>query len=117
DPFAGWNLLLIVPRSEVIDPTPHIDPLDPMTEADRDNSFVFVDQDNIYRNRFFVGAKLQYYVFQLTLQASFALAGSSLDDRAGTTDRCLAASPTTFCDAEDTAAAQRTLSLSAGLDF
>jgi hypothetical protein len=117
DPFGGWNLLMIVPRSEVIDPTPHIDPLDPMTQADRDNSFVFSDQDNIYRHRFFVGAKLQYYVFQLTLEASFALAGSSIDDRGGTTDPCMPASTTTFCDAADTAAAQRTISISAGVDF
>lgn len=117
DPFAGWNVLLIVPRSEVIDPTPHIDPLDPMTQADRDLSFVFSDQDNIYRNRFFFGAKFQYYVLQLTLEASFALRGTSLDDRAGTTDRCTPGTTTTFCDAEDTAAAQRTISLSAGVDF
>jgi hypothetical protein len=88
-----------------------------MTMLDRDNSFVFSDQDSILRHRFFVGAKLQYYIFQLTLEASFALAGSSVDDRAGTTDPCTAASTTTLCDAEDTAAAQRTLSLSAGFDF
>lgn len=117
DPFAGWNLLLIVPRSEVIDPTPHIDQGDPANPDDAARSFVFSDQDNIYRNRAFVGAKLQYYVFQLTLEASFAFAGTSVDDRPGITDRCMASSTTTACDAEDSAAAQRTLSLSAGLDF
>lgn len=117
DPFAGWNVLVIVPRSEVIDPTPNIDPLDPMTADDRDNSFVFSDQDNILRHRFFFGAKLQYYVFQLTLEASFAFAGASIDDRPGTNNRCEPAATTTFCDAADSAAAQRTLSLSAGIDF
>lgn len=117
DPFAGWNLLLIVPRSEVIDPTPQIDPLAPMQQLDSERNFVFADQDNIYRNRVFVGAKLQYYVVELTLEASFALAGTSIDDRTGTTDRCMAASTTTNCDAQDAAAAQRTLSLSAGFDF
>lgn len=117
DPFAGWNLLMIVPRSEVIDPTPQIDPLDPMSVADSQLSFVFSDQDNIYRNRILFGAKLQYYVVQLTLEASFALAGTSIDDRAGTSDRCMAVSTTTSCDAQDAAAAQRTLSLSAGFDF
>jgi len=117
DPFAGWNVLVIVPRSEVIDPTPHIDPLDPMTMADGDRSFVFSDQDNIYRQRFLFGAKLQYYIFQLTIEASFALAGSSLDDRSGTTERCTSGALTTVCDTKDAAAAQRTLSLSAGLDF
>jgi len=39
DPFAGWNLLMIVPRSEVIDP------LDPGDELDSMQSFVFADQD------------------------------------------------------------------------
>ncbi len=118
DPFAGWNLLVIVPRSEVIDPTPQIDPLDPDTRMDLDLNFVFSDQDNIYRQRFFFGAKFQYYIFQLTLEASFALAGSSIDDRIGTNAACEAGSATTtLCDAKDAAAAQRTLSLSAGVDF
>lgn len=117
DPFAGWNVLVIVPRSEVIDPTPHVDQLDPATIMDSNLSFVFRDQDNIYRNRFFFGTKLQYYIFQLTVEASFALAGKSVDDRPGTTDRCEAVSTTTACDAADTAAAQRTISVSAGFDF
>jgi hypothetical protein len=117
DPFAGVNVLMIVPRSEVIDPTPQIDPLDPLNAADRDRSFVFSDQDNIYRNRIFAGVKLQYYIVQLTLEGSYALAGSSVDDRDGTTDACMSASMTTLCDAKDAAAAQRTLSLSAGFDF
>jgi len=116
DPFIGGNVLLIVPRSEVIDPTPQIDPL--VDKMDSDRSFVFSDQDNILRNRLFFGVKLQYYVVQLTLEASFALAGKSVDDRGGTTDTCAATGETTtLCDAKDAAAAQRTLSLSAGLDF
>jgi len=47
----------------------------------------------------------------------FALAGSSVDDRAGTSDPCQPNSTTTLCDAKDTAKSQRTLSLSAGFDF
>ncbi|HWU88799.1 MAG TPA: hypothetical protein VN253_16145 [Kofleriaceae bacterium] len=117
DPFAGWNMLMIVPRSEVIDPTPQIDPLDPATIMDNQLNFVFRDQDNIYRNRIFFGAKVQYYIVQLTLEASFALAGKSVDDQPGTSDRCAAVSTTTSCDAADAAAAQRTLSFSAGFDF
>jgi hypothetical protein len=120
DPFAGWNLLVIVPRSEVIDPTPQIDPLDPSNpsnKADGDRDFVFSDQDNIYRNRIFGGVKLQYYVLQLTLEASYALPGKSVDDRGGTTAACGPMETTTACDAKDAAAAQRTLSLSAGFDF
>ncbi|MDB4954511.1 MAG: hypothetical protein JWO36_2080 [Myxococcales bacterium] len=117
DPFAGWNLLMIVPRSEVIDPTPNVDSLKPGNEADSLNNFVFKDQDTIYRQRFFFGAKMQYYVFQFTLDAIFALKGSSIDDRAGTNDTCMPSSTTTNCDAKDTANLQRTLELSAGFDF
>jgi hypothetical protein len=117
DPFGGWNLLMIIPRSEVVDATPNIDPLQPGNAGDEMLNFVFKDQKNIYRNRFFVGAKLQYYVFQLTLEAQFALAGGSVDDRSGTNDPCMPSSTTTACDAKDTAKAQRTLSLSGGFDF
>src|SRR5262249_32985047 len=117
DPFGGWNLLMIVPRSEVIEGSPNIDPLSPGNQGDEMLNFVFKDQNNIYRNRFFVGAKLQYYVFEVTLEAQFALAGSSVDDRTGTSDPCMPNSTTTNCDAKDTAKSQRTLSLSAGFDF
>ena len=119
DPFGGWNLLMIVPRSEVIDPTPNVNSLDPDGTPNPDLllNFVFKDQDIIFRNRLFFGAKLQYYVFQLTIEAQFALAGKSIDDRSGTSDPCLPNSMTTVCDAKDTAKAQRTLSMSAGFDF
>ena len=117
DPFGGWNMLLIVPRSEVIDPTPNIDPLAPGNDADLMMNFVFRDQDLILRHRLFLGAKLQYYVFQLTLEAQFALAGSSVDDRAGTSEACVPNAMTTACDAKDIAGTQRTLSMSAGFDF
>lgn len=115
DPYGGWNALVIIPRSEVIDATPDVDPL--VNPDDIMNNFVFAEQDAILRHRFFVGAKFQYYVFQLTIEAQFALAGSSVDDRAGTSTACMPNSTTTNCDATDTAAAQRTLSLSAGFDF
>lgn len=117
DPFVGWDLLMIIPRSEVIDGTPNIDPLQPGNESDSMNDFVFHDQDTIYRNRFFVGTKLQYYVFQITLEAQFALAGTSLDDQLGTNTACAPMSTTTACDSKDTAKAQTTLSLAAGFDF
>lgn len=117
DPYAGWNLLMIVPRSEVIDPTPNIDPLVPGNELDSEFNFVFREQDTIFRHRFLVGAKLKYYVFHLTLEGQFALKGTSVDDRAGTDAECMVASTTANCDAKDTAKAQRTLSMSAGFDF
>lgn len=116
DPYAGWNLLMMIPRSEVIDPTPDVDSLDPMNPDDRNLDFVFKDQDDILRQRFFVGAKLQYYVFQVTIEAAFAQAGTSVDDRAGD-NPCMPGSTTTSCDATDQAASQRTLTISGGFDF
>jgi len=117
DPFLGWNLLGIIARTEVIDATPDIDPLKPGNEMDVANNFVFSNQSAIYRHRFFVGAKLQYHIVQLTLEGQLALAGSSVDDRPGTSDPCQPGSTTANCDAKDTAGAQTTLSLSAGVDF
>lgn len=117
EPYAGWNLLMIIPRSEVIDPTPSIDPLDAGNESDADLNFVFREQDTIFRHRFALGAKFKYYVFHVTIEALFALAGSSKDDRPGTNMECPESSMTASCDATDIAAAQRTLSLSAGVDF
>ena len=117
DPFLGWNLLMVIPRSEVIDATPDVDPLVPGQEMDSMNSFVFKDQDVILRNRFMLGVKMQFSIVQLTVEATFALAGSSKDDRSGTNVECVEQSTTTACDAKDSAAAQRTLSVSAGVDF
>jgi hypothetical protein len=116
-PYGGWNLLMIVPRSEVIEGTVNIDPLVPGNEIDANNNFVFQDQDTILRHRILVGAKLRYHVVQLTLEAQYALAGTSVDDRPGTEIACEPDSMTSDCDAADTADAQTTLSLSLGLDF
>jgi hypothetical protein len=80
-------------------------------------NFVFKDQDIILRHRIFLGMKMQYYVFQLTIEAVLALAGNSVDDRTGTSDPCTPNSMTTSCDAKDNVASQRTLSMSAGFDF
>lgn len=117
-PFLGWNWLIIVPRSGVIDKTPNIDArVEPM---DANMNFVFRDQDDIYRNRFFLGGKLKYYIFTMTLEAAFALKGSSVDDRRGTDLDCRdvdPASPSANCDAVDTAKAQSTLTATIGLDF
>ena len=116
DPFVAGNILMIVPRSEVIDTTPNVDSTMPGNQADTFNNFVFKDQNTIYRNRLVVGAKMQYYVFQLTLEAVFAFAGTSADAQTGVTDTCMPGM-TTPCNAKDAAAAQRTLALSAGFDF
>ncbi|MEZ4366116.1 MAG: hypothetical protein R2939_07485 [Kofleriaceae bacterium] len=117
DPFAGWNLLWVMPTSEVLDPTPGVDPLDPMNADDRDRNFVFRDQDPITRHRLFVGAKLQYDVIEITLEGQLALAGGSVDDRAGTSDACTFDADSDRCDADDLAGSQQTLTISVGVDF
>lgn len=115
-PYLGWNWLFIVPRSEVVDKTPHIDLRDDPMDAQ--NNFVFADQDDIVRNRFFVGGKLRHYVFTVHLEAAIALPGGSTDDRAGTDLDCRDATmPVVACDATDQSGAQSTLTLGVGLDF
>jgi len=114
-PYGGWNLLVIVPRGEVLDATPQVDSLD--NAEDSNLNFVFRDQDDILRHRIFLGAKLQYYVFQMTLEAAYALKGGSEDDRGGTDNECTLMGTTESCDSPDLAHAQRTLSVSLGLDF
>jgi hypothetical protein len=53
----------------------------------------------------------------MTFELQYALAGTSVDDRAGTNTGCMLMSTTTNCDAKDQAKAQRTLAFSAGFDF
>lgn len=115
DPFVGWNMLLIVPRSEVIDPTPGIDPM--TNPDDAKLSFVFKDQALILRQRIAAGAKFKVSMVALTLEAQYALAGASVDDRSGTTASCMTASTTVNCDAKDSAKAQLSFAASAALDF
>jgi hypothetical protein len=117
DPFAGYDLLLILPRSEVIDATPNVDPLSAGNEMDVANNFAFKEQAAIVRHRITAGLKLQYDVVQLTIEAQYALAGASTDNRTGVSAACLPNSMTADCNATDTASAQTTVSISAGLDF
>jgi hypothetical protein len=116
-PYAGWNFLWIIPRSEVIDKTPNIDPLTDSTDLKK--NFVFPDQDNIIRQRIFGGLKLKYYVFAFTAEATFALSGSSVDDRSGVDIDCASApaADKDSCDATDTASAQQTYTFSMAMDF
>ena len=116
-PYGGWNLLWMVVRSEVIDKTPNVDAGD--NPADIKNNFVFPDQDNIVRQRFFAGLKLKYYVFAFTAEAAFALAGNSVDDRSGVDMNCATVPllDKDRCDATDGAKAQQTYTFSASMDF
>ena len=109
EPYIGWNYLINIPRSDVVDKTPHI-------ANDWEMNFVFKDQDNIIRTRIFLGMKAQYHVFTFTAQASFALPGSSTDDREVDVV-CTSDSTTYGCNSTDEAASQQTYTLSLGLDF
>ncbi|MBI4509441.1 MAG: hypothetical protein HY698_07375 [Deltaproteobacteria bacterium] len=116
EPYAGWNLLWMLPRSQVLDKTPETDPLVDTTDARL--NFVFPEQDPISRQRFFGGFKLKYYVFAITAEVNVALPGSSLDNRAGSTSCDAApAEKQNSCDAKDKAGAQQTYALSLSLDF
>ena len=115
-PYAGWNALIIVPRSEVIDKTPHVDMrVDP---GDASMNFVFADQANIFRHRLFGGVKVKHYIISLSLEAALALRGRSDDDRDGTDLSCNDVSaPTADCDSRDRSGQQLGLSATLGLDF
>ncbi len=114
DPYAGWDLLMIVPRSQVIDPTPNLDPL--QTPSASLNNFTFLDQQTIYRNKLFLGAKLKYDILEITLEGALTLAGTSVDNE-GTNTPCAPMTTTEACNAKDTAALQRSLALNAGFEF
>lgn len=111
EPFIGGNLLIIIPRSEVIDGTPHI-------PDDNRLNFVFRNQADILRNRIFTGFKLQYYIFALIFEADFALPGRSVDDHPNSEEDCAdVGAMTTVCDSLDRAGTQETYTISLALDF
>jgi hypothetical protein len=116
-PYLGWNVLWIIPRSEVIDKTPNVDAITDMDDTDM--NFTFPNQDNIIRQRLFGGFKLKYYVFALTGEVSYALSGSSVDDRAGTDADCATVDPTdkSRCDATDKSPGQVSYTFSLAMDF
>ena len=110
-PYAGWNTLIIIPRSEVIDKTPQV-------AGDANMNFVFAQQADILRHRIFGGMRVKYDVFAVLLEAAFAMSGSSVDDIAGTDADCAAVGAmTTYCDSTDQAASQATVTLGLGVDF
>ncbi len=111
EPYGGWNALFIIPRSEVIDPTPNAD-------MDVDQNFVFRDQDRIDRHRFFAGFKLQYYVFALLFEANITLKGRSTDNQPGTEMDCGdVGAMTSVCDSTDQSGLQQTYTVGIGMDF
>jgi hypothetical protein len=117
DPYAGYNLLVTVVRSEVVDPTPNVGPDDPTMPNDRALNFVFKDQDPILRHRVFLGAKAKLGALVVTVEGQLALAGSSVDDRADAQVACEPGSMTDLCDSTDIAQSQHSLTVSAGFEL
>jgi hypothetical protein len=104
-PYLGYNVLWIIADSQVIDATPGRDSLQcslpgadcantgadfnaPIpngqfcTSADCGANYVFDDQSAILRHRIFIGLRMIYYRFVLTLEAAWALKGNSADSLA-----------------------------------
>lgn len=96
-PYFGYNALWIIADSQVIDTSPDIDSLqcsvDPgcsfttpippgqfCTDGDCGANYVFDDQDAILRHRIFLGLRIIFYHLVLTIEASWSLAGSSVDE-------------------------------------
>ncbi|HJZ88046.1 MAG TPA: hypothetical protein VKN99_22890 [Polyangia bacterium] len=116
-PYAGWNFLWIVPRSEVLDATPYCDafhpttmgtdPMHPCVATDLNANFVFPEQSNITRQRIFFGAKLKFYVVALIGEYEYVPRGGSVDKNA--TDPTQAA--------QDRSIDQSAVAISAALDY
>lgn len=129
EPFAGWNMLLIDARSGVIDATPGCDAVVlqqtnksdaaavarlpaacPAAQAgswgDLGANFAFPRQDVITRNRLYLGAKVRLAALFLVAQAALTPPGKSIDGRSASGRA-----------ARDESGAQKSLSLSIGVDF
>jgi hypothetical protein len=115
-PYFGYNVLLIIPRSEVIDKTPQIDALTVMSDVRK--NFVFPDQDAVTRHRLFLGAKASFYIVSITMQMAYAFAGSSRDSSTSAGIPC-PSGPTTMsaCDAHDDSNSQFSLETALALEF
>jgi hypothetical protein len=98
-PYAGYNLLWIIARSQVLDANPTCDAYvtstnpaatcpDPRNPAgatitpggtELNSNFVFRDQENILRHRIFFGFKLKFHVVALTADYAYIPGGTSTD--------------------------------------
>jgi hypothetical protein len=107
EPFLGWSMLLIDPRSRVIDYTPTCDAYTQgagCAPLDINANYAFPSQDIITRQRWVGGFKLKLSVLFVAAELDIALPGTSHDT----------SQPMGAADQSET---QETYSLSAGLDF
>lgn len=100
EPFMGWNLLFIGAQSHDVDAASQPGaPTSPMVKLR------FADQDRIFRQRWFGGAKLRLWKLFLTVELALALAGHSSDGSASSGK------------AQDGSQSQRFVGVSAGFDL
>lgn len=101
-PYAGYQALFIIAKSNVLDVTPGTDEF--ITPPEIVNEFVFRNAGTILRHRPFVGARFIFSVIRLDLEAMFVPPGSSKGDLDGVT-------------IDDNSNFQQQYTLSVGLDF
>jgi len=100
EPFAGWNLLLIDAKSNLVDAPAQGGPAPSAVMK-----FRFPDQNLILRNRWYAGAKVRLWKLFLTAEVAFAPAGHSSDGSASSGM------------ASDGSQSQKSACLSAGFDL
>lgn len=110
-PFVGYEALIIISRSTVLDATANCDEFDdaynedcPNVDTSLASEFVFKDAGAIVRHRPFLGARLIFSVIRLGYEAMFVPGGSSEGDIDGRT-------------VQDASAFQHQHTFSVGLDF
>lgn len=115
DPYVNYGFVFVVPRSQVLEGTPNIDPNDPGNDADNNNNFVLRDQNAIVRQRAQFGIRLEFARITATAALDYAPKGRSRDNAPGTEAECTATPTTNLCDSVDASASQVSFFLSAGL--
>ncbi|MBK9071224.1 MAG: hypothetical protein IPL79_09525 [Myxococcales bacterium] len=115
DPYFNYGLVFIVPRSQVLEGTPNIDPLDPGSDADNNLNFVLRDQNAIVRQRAEFGLRFELARFTATAAVDYAPQGRSRDNAPSTNAVCTAVPTTNACDSVDASASQVSVFISAGI--
>ncbi|MBC8074252.1 MAG: hypothetical protein IAG13_38385 [Deltaproteobacteria bacterium] len=110
-PYLGYEALIIVSRSTVLDASPNCDELPdgynqdcPGVDPTADNEFVFQDAGAILRHRPYFGLRMLFAVMRLTVEAMYAPAGKRGGELDGTT-------------IADRSKLQQQYTISVGLDF
>ena len=90
-PYIGYEALMILSSSRVVDGTPNCDEYPDDYNEDQcpgsgEAEFVFKRQDAIVRHRPYVGARFIFSVVRVTIEAMFTPPGSTEDGDTGAVD-------------------------------